>query len=73
MWSQLSNTYLYSEGGTKHTIYVVENVAISFTVAKSLSQKIRRKILWFGCLMYLKNVKNILTYGALEYNVTCTC
>ena len=23
--------------------------------------------------MYLKNVKNILTYGALEYNVTCTC
>ena len=23
--------------------------------------------------MYLKNVKNIFTYGALEYNVTCTC
>ena len=23
--------------------------------------------------MYLKNVKNILTNGALEYNVTCTC
>ena len=44
MWSQLSNTYLYSEGGTKHTIYVVENVAISFTVAKKfITKKLEEK------------------------------